>query len=46
MNKEEMNLKVNVDTKSAFKELKKLQKQLKKTKHLYKEVISLRQKLN
>lgn len=44
-NKEEMNLKVNIDTKSALKELKKLRKQLKKTKHLYKEVISLQQKL-
>lgn len=40
-NKEEMNLKVNIDTKSALKELKKLRKQLKKTKHLYKEVLNL-----
>lgn len=46
MNKDEMNLKVNIDTKSAFKELKKLQKQLKKTKHLYKEVISLSDQLD
>lgn len=45
MNKDEMNLKVNIDTKAATKELKKLQKQLKKTKHLYKEVLNLQQKL-
>lgn len=45
MNKDEMNLKVNIDTKAVTKELKKLRKHLKKTKHLYKEVISLQQKL-
>lgn len=46
MNKDEMNLKVNIDTKAVTKELKKLRKHLKKTKHLYEEVISLQQKLN
>lgn len=46
MNKDEMNLKVNIDTKAVTKELKKLQKQLKKTKHLYKEVISLSDQLD
>lgn len=46
MNKDEMNLKVNIDTKAVTKELKKLQKQLKKTKHLYKEVISLSEQLD
>lgn len=45
MNKDEMNLKVNIDTKAVTKELKKLRKHLKKTKHLYEEVISLQQKL-
>ena len=45
MNKDEMNLKVNIDTKAVTKELKKPRKHLKKTKHLYEEVISLQQKL-
>lgn len=46
MNKDEMNLKVNIDTKAVTKELKKLRKHLKKTKHLYKEVISLSDQLD
>ena len=45
MQKEET-YKINIDAKEAIKELKKLRKQLKKTKRFYEEVISLQKKLN